>query len=183
MPELRLQEHIKTDEVPYELWVRQGYLTLTSGLYGVKTDYKLIMQELRELKSKYELDVIGVGYDQHNVEGILADLEEIFECDLTNITQSAKSLNDATLDFQLSVKAGLVEYNRFNELLTWSMLNAVTVSNSFGEIKIDKQSAKNRIDPCDAVIDAWKLHMIDKRDKKPDGEALLEAWLQSRRRR
>ena len=183
MPELRLQEHIKTDDVPYQLWARQGMLTLTSGLYGIKTDYQAIMQDLREIKSKYDLKVIGVGYDHHNIEGILSDLETIFDCDLTDIVQSAKSLNDATVDFQLSVKAGLVEYDKRNQLLTWSMLNAVTVANSFGEIKIDKQSAKNRIDPCDAVIDAWKLYIMNKKDEKPDGEELLEAWLKSRRRR
>lgn len=183
MPELRLQEHIKTDDAPYQMWARQGLLQLTSGLYGIKTDYKRIIADLRELIASYELKVIGVGYDRHNIAGILADLEELFDgLDLTDIVQSAKALNDATIDFQLSVKAGLVEYNKHNQLLTWSMLNAVTVSNSFGEVKIDKQSAKNRIDPCDAIIDAWQLYMIAKKDKKPDGEALLEAWLNARRR-
>ena len=177
MPELRLQEHIGTDDVPYQIWTRQGLLTLTSGLYGIKTDYKRIIVELKELISKFELKVVGVGYDAHNISGVLADLEEIFDCDLTEVVQSAKVLNDATVDFQLSVKAGLVEYDKRNQLLTWSMLNAVTVSNSFGEIKIDKQTAKNRIDLCDAVIDAWKLYFINK-EGEPDGEKLLDDWLE-----
>ena len=179
MPELRLQEHIKTDEAPYQIWARQGLLTLTSGLYGIKTDYKRILAEMKEIIERNNLKVLGVGYDRHNIAGILSDLEEIFDCDLTDIVQSAKSLNDATVDFQLSVKAGLIEYDKRNQLLTWSMLNAVTVANSFGEVKIDKQSAKNRIDPCDAVIDAWQLYMTDKKDKKPSGEERLNAWLKS----
>ena len=179
MPELRLQEHIKTDEAPYQIWARQGLLTLTSGLYGIKTDYKRILAEIKEIIERNNLKVLGVGYDRHNIAGILSDLEEIFDCDLTDIVQSAKSLNDATVDFQLSVKAGLIEYDKRNQLLTWSMLNAVTVANSFGEVKIDKQSAKNRIDPCDAVIDAWQLYIIDKKDKKPSGEERLNAWLKS----
>lgn len=183
MPERRLQEHIQTDDVPYQMWTRQGLLTLTSGLYGIKTDYKLILADMKELIAEYDLNVLGVGYDHHNISGILSDLEDIFDCGLTDIIQSARVLNDATEDFQLSVKAGFVEYDKRNQLLTWSMLNAVTVSNSFGEIKIDKQSAKNRIDPCDAVIDAWKLYMTNKKNEKPDGEALLEAWLNARRRK
>ena len=177
MPELRLQEHIRTDDVPYQIWARQGLLTLTSGLYGIKTDYKLILREMKELISANSLKVVGVGYDRHNISGILSDLEEIFDCDLTDVVQSAKGLSDATVDFQLSVKAGLVEYDKRNQLLTWSMLNAVTVSNSFGEIKIDKQSAKNRIDPCDAVIDAWKLYLLSKNVKKISGSERLNAWL------
>lgn len=183
MPELRLQEHIKTDDAPYQIWAKQGLLTLTSGLYGIKTDYKRIIADLRELISKYKLEVIGVGYDRHNIAGILSDLEEVFEgIDLTDIVQSAKALNDATVDFQLSVKAGLVKYDKRNQLLTWSMLNAVLTTNSFGEVKIDKQSVKNRIDPCDAVIDAWQLYLLAKKNKKPNGEELLQAWLNARRR-
>lgn len=177
MPELRLQEHVKTDEAPYQLWANQRLITLTSGLYGIKTDYKRIIFEMKELIEKYDLKVIGVGYDGHNISGILADMEDIFSCDLTEIKQTTKALNDATIDFQLSVKAGLVEYDKKNQLLTWSMLNAVLVSAANGDVKIDKTSAKNRIDPCDAIIDAWQLYMIAKRDKKTDGKAALTAWL------
>jgi phage terminase large subunit-like protein len=32
-------------------------------------------------------------------------------------------------------------------------------ANSFGEIKIDKMLQKNRIDPCDAALDAHKIAM------------------------
>lgn len=79
--------------------------------------------------------------------------------DLVEIVQSAKSLNDATVDFKLEAEARNVIYDRRNKLLTWSMANAKTVSNSFGEIKIDKDpsSKTKRIDPVDAVIDAHKL--------------------------
>ena len=98
---------------------------------------------------------------------------------MVEIVQSAKALNDATRDFQLSVKAGLVEYDKRNQLLTWSVVNAITTENSFGEIKIDKQSAKNRIDPCDAIIDAWKIYLLNKKIKKPSGTDRLNAWLKS----
>ena len=48
-------------------------------------------------------------------------------------------------------------YNRKNELLTWSIVNAKTVSNGYGEIKIDKDKRQKRIDPVDSAIDAHKL--------------------------
>lgn len=74
--------------------------------------------------------------------------------------QSARSLNDATIDFQLEVKAHNVEYDKKNKLLTRSMNDAIlSEPNSFGEIKIDKMLQKVRIDPCDAIIDAHKLAM------------------------
>lgn len=175
MPELRLAEHEKTDDVPYRMWVNKGLLTLTSGAFGVKTDYKFIINHLKELIEKYEIKIEEVGYDNHNASVFLQDLE-FLACDLTEIKQSAKSLNDATVDFQLSVKANQLLYDKENDLLKWSIANASITSNSFGEIKIDKQAQKYRIDPVDAVIDAWKIMLINRLEYNPDAE--FDDWFE-----
>jgi phage terminase large subunit-like protein len=58
------------------------------------------------------------------------------------------------------------------------MVNAVlNAPNSFGEVKIDKMTQQNRIDPCDAVIDAWKLYLENKGEKMSEGEDALANWL------
>ena len=69
-------------------------------------------------------------------------------------------------------------YDKHNELLKWSIANATTTSNSFGEKKIDKQSQKNRIDPVDAIIDAWKIMLLNK-EKNINNDELVENWLNS----
>lgn len=178
MPERRVEEHEKTDDAPYRLWATSGILILTSGMYGIKTDYQKIISTLRDLIAEHDLKVIGVGYDAHNIAGILAQLEEILPCDLTEISQSARSLNDVTIDFRQSVEAGLIRYDRKNALLTWSMLNAIlNAPNSFGEVKIDKVKQTNRIDACDAILDAYKLYFEDKNNSVSQGEEALAAWL------
>ena len=179
MPELRLAEHIRTDDAPYGVWKDAGLLTLTSGIYGIKTDYKYIISDLSRIMNEYEIEVIGCGYDDHNAGAFLSDLEDVLSCDLTLVKQSARSLNDATKDFQLSVKAGEVSYDRRNALLTWSMVNAViSAPNSFGEIKIDKMTQTNRIDPCDAVIDAWVVYFHGHNNPAIDAEESLSIWLE-----
>ena len=179
MPELRLAEHIRTDDAPYGVWKDAGLLTLTSGIYGIKTDYKYIISDLSRIMNEYEIEVIGCGYDDHNAGAFLSDLEDVLSCDLTLVKQSARSLNDATKDFQLSVKAGKVSYDRRNALLTWSMVNAViSAPNSFGEIKIDKMTQTNRIDPCDAVIDAWVGYFHGHNNPAIDAEESLSIWLE-----
>ena len=178
MPSLRLAEHERTDKAPYRLWARAGLLNLTDGAYGIKTDYKAILSDLSGLIRRHNIKIIQCGYDSHNAGAFLADLDEVLGCDLVEIRQSARSLNDATKDFALSVKAGTVRYDKNNALLTWSMKNAiVSAPNSFGEIKIDKMTQTDRIDPCDAVIDAWKLYFESRMKAKPDGKAALSAWL------
>ena len=181
MPELRVQEHEKTDDAPYRIWATSGQLVLTSGMYGIKTDYQKIIETLKDLIILYDLRIIGCGYDAHNIAGILAQLEEILPCDLTEISQSARSLNDVTIDFKQSVEAGIIRYDRKNSLLTWSMVNAIlNAPNSFGEVKIDKIKQTNRIDPCDAILDAYKLFFEDKNNSVSEGEEALSAWLNVR---
>ena len=178
IPELRSAEHERTDDVPYGYWVSRSLLTPTSGIYGIKTDYKHIVAELADMIETYQLQVIGCGYDRHNIDTLLADLENLLPCDLTDIAQSARSLNDTTVDFQLSVKAGTVVYDKENALLTWSMVNAIiSQPNSFGEIKIDKMTQKQRIDPCDAVLDAWKLYFTDGK-RAVDGNKNLDIYFE-----
>ncbi|WP_261786594.1 terminase large subunit [Fusobacterium necrophorum] len=176
MPELRLEEHEKTDDVPYRIWVREGLLTLTTGAFGIKTDYKFIISHLKEILEKYEIEIVECGYDAHNAGSFLADLD-FLGCDLTEVKQSAKSLNDTTVDFALSVKATQVLYDKKNSLLKWSIANATTTSNSFGEIKVDKQAQKNRIDPVDAILDAWKIMLLNKKEDVDINESVAD-WLE-----
>ena len=158
IPKMRVEEHIKTDRVPYDLWIKKGLLTVTETIGGIKTDYKYILRYLNDIICKYDLKVEQIGYDPRNADTFLVDLEEIGDC--VEIYQSARSLNDATEDFRLEIKAGNIEYNKENELLTWSIINAKVVYN--GEfIKIDKNKSHQRIDPIDAIIDAYKLAFKD----------------------
>lgn len=175
MPVLRLEEHNKTDKAPYSVWAKQGLLTLTDGGFGVKTDYKYITEHIKKLIELYDLKIIEVGYDAHNASAYLSDLD-FLGCDLTEVKQSAKALNEATVDFRLSVEAKQVQYDKRNDLFKWSGANATLTSNSFGEIKIDKQAQKNRIDPIDAVIDAWAIMLLNKKENI-DINAAVDDWL------
>jgi len=177
MPRARLEEHIRTDLAPYDIWEQEELLTVTGGKMDFKNDYKFITKHLIELRDEFELEYLGVGYDPHNADGFLADLEEL-GCPLTMITQSARFLNDATVDFQLLTRNGDIEYNEDNGLFIWSMINAKTVGNSFGEIKVDKEpnARTKRIDPVDAAIDSHVLSM--KLDTGIDIENEMQKYLE-----
>ena len=174
IPKNRVQEHINTDHVPYDLWIREGLVEVTETMGGIKTDYKYILAHLKKLIKEYELDVQWLCYDPHNASAFLADLEAL-GIDSVAVQQSARSLNDATVDFRLEIKAGHVHHDG-NGMLKWSLANAKTVSNSFGEIKIDKEYKIDRIDVVDAIIDAWTEAM--KGEVKPNANELLQLWLQ-----
>lgn len=173
IPKRRVQEHIKTDRVPYDLWIQQGLVIVTETMGGVKTDYKYIISYLTKIVKLYELDVQFICYDPHNASAFLSDLEAT-GIDSVSVVQSAKALNDATVDFRLEIESGNVEHDG-DEAMKWSIANAKTVSNSFGEIKIEKEYQTERIDIIYAIIDAWTMAM--KGEEKPDINESVEMWL------
>ena len=188
IPASRVDEHIKTDKTPYDVWIQKGLVTVTQTLGGIKTDYKYIIKYLKDLIKEYGLKPQLVCYDPHNASAFLSDLEAL-GFDSVTVTQTAKELNDPTVDFRLEILAGNVEIEGVevgaegkkkvvpvDGLLTWSIANAKTVSNNYGEIKIDKDITTDRIDPIDAIIDAWKAAM--KEEYKPDINETVNEWLE-----
>lgn len=176
IPINRMYEHMELeDNAPYIIWEKEGLLTATKASGGIKTDYKAVLEHLHNLVDAYELELIGIAYDPHNASAFLQDLEE-FDCDLISVTQSAKNLNDATVDFRLEVKAGGIEYHEDNKLLTRSMNDAVIIKTCYGDIKIDKVAQKNRIDPCDACICAHIIAMAQEIEEITTDE-IAEAYL------
>ena len=168
MPRGRLEEHVETDLAPYDMWEMQGLITVTGGSTDYMNDYKFIVSHLKELRDRLGLTFKSIGIDPHNAPGVMQDLEE-FGCPVITITQSARNLNDATVAVQLLTKSGQIEYDRSNELLTWSMINAAIVRNSFEEIKVDKKPGARfkRIDPVDAFIDSHYVLLLNTGENAP----------------
>ena len=179
MPRGRLEEHVETDLAPYDLWEDKGLLTVTGGSGDFKNDYKFIIKHLKELQQEYNLQYKGIGIDPHNADGILSDLEG-FGCPILIVTQSARFLNDATVDIQLAVKSEKVKYDKSNELFVWSVTNAKIVKNSFDEKKVDKEPRAKfkRIDAVDAWIDAHTTMMKYRTKEVVDVKTELEKYLE-----
>ena len=179
MPRARMEEHIATDIAPYDLWEKEGLITVTGGQATYKNDYKFIVKFLKDIIEKYDLNIQAIGYDPHNADGFLADLEE-FGVPLLEIKQSARFLHDGTEDMQLNIESRKIKYNKKEELLGYSVSNAKIVRNSFGEKKIDKEkdSKNKRIDPVDAVIDAHITQMKFKEEETVDYNKEMEDYLE-----
>lgn len=74
IPASRVDEHIKTDKVPYDVWISKGLVTVTETLGGIKTDYKYIIKYLEDLIKQNDLKPQLVCYDPHNASAFLSDL-------------------------------------------------------------------------------------------------------------
>ncbi len=178
MPRGRLSEHIQTDIAPYDLWEKRGLITVTGGETDFRNDYGFIVNKLAEVVGKYDLQVQAIGFDPHNADAFTADLEQ-FGAPLIKVTQSARALNDATMDVQLLVKSGMFAYDEDNELLSWSFVNAKLTFNSFGECKVDKKDDRfKRIDPVDACIDAHFARIAQQEAEVTDVDEEMRNYLE-----
>lgn len=157
IPEGVVKDKIKTDNVPYDLWVKKGLITLTTANEGLITDYWEVLKYIEDMQNMYELNIKQIGYDSHGASMLVSELESRgYEC--IQIPQSCAKLDEPTVNFRDLVKVEQIEHDG-NNVLSYAVNNAEIDSNSFGEIKISKKSKFKRIDPLASGIFAHKLAM------------------------
>lgn len=103
LPKAGLEERVKNDKIPYDLWARQGYLTLTEGDV---IDYTVIEQTILEINKFH--NVIELPSDRAMAAMLLQRLEKkSLVC--VDVPQTYASLTDPMnqLEILLKGQAGL----------------------------------------------------------------------------
>ena len=162
--------------MPYDRYAINGYLSLTdcNGHNAYILDYKFIANYLKNFIKDNNLTVLMLGYDEMGIGGIMQDLDDI-ETEKVPIGQYPKSLNETCRNFQGTVAGRAICYDKNNELLNKSIVNAVCVYNSKKELIIDKKMQRNRIDAIDALIDAWKCMLLAPQNNESTDS--IDDWL------
>lgn len=181
MPKEKLQAHILQDKFPYDRAVLKGYLSLTDcdGTNGYIIDNNAIARFLKQFISDNKLKVKMLGYDAMGIGGIMSLINDI-PCEKVEILQTPKSLNETTRNFKGLVEAQQICTDKNNELLNWSVCNAISVVNSKQELLIDKQrhGKYRRIDPIDALLDAHKCYYLTiNTDNTDNSTQSVDEWL------
>ena len=85
-----LKERIQEDNVPYDIWVEKGYITLTEGS---QNDFSLVTQWFRSMIDKYDIRPLWVGYDPWNSQYWVKEMEDMgFE--MEKIRQGVYTLSE-----------------------------------------------------------------------------------------
>lgn len=150
IPEDTLQKKMRTDKVPYDLWAKQGWITVTDGAY---VDYRYIKRYIQELKQKYEWKIKEICFDKWNATQFAQEMEAEGYT-MVEIIQGIKTLGEPTKDFRAQVYSRNVIHNN-NPVLTWAIGNAVLRMDVNENIMLDKAKSTERIDPIAAVINAY----------------------------
>ncbi|MEC1650102.1 terminase large subunit [Bacillus vallismortis] len=168
MPEDTFHERMKTDNVPYDLWKKKGWLTTTDGAV---VDYDYIRAYIKRMEKEQGWRIMEIGYDPYNATQFAQQMEADGYT-MIEIRQGVATLSEPTKDFRAKVKAKKIIHPK-NDLLTWAMGNAVTKVDAQENIMLDKSKSTQRIDPAAALINA---HV---RASQVDTAVDLNAYIQS----
>lgn len=149
----KLVERANVDKFPYDAYERMGYISVTDTEI---VNQNAVIKYVEDFVKKHGLKIECLCFDPANASKIMIDMSDA-GYDVEEVYQSARSLNESTCGFREQVYEGNVAYLP-NPILNFAMGNAVIRSNN-GLIKIDKDAAKQRIDPVDATLCAFKLAM------------------------
>ena len=146
-----LESKIKRDGIDYISLERKGECTITTLESGV-IDYDDVFNFVQNLILENDLNVKYICYDPWNFAPLLTKFEKegypLFE-----VRQGTKTMNIPTRDFREKLYNGRIKHYG-NKILAYSISNAILKVDNNGVI-IDKARNSNRIDPVDALLNAY----------------------------
>jgi phage terminase large subunit-like protein len=155
IPESTLFTKMKTDKVPYDRWVKDGWITVCPG---AQVDYKQMIDYVDKYIEKLGLILKEECFDRYMAERLMPELSERGRT-VIQIPQGIPTLGEPTKDLRARVYNKTLIHND-NPVLNWAMGNAVVRKDHNENIMLDKSKAAERIDPAASLINAhvrvWK---------------------------
>lgn len=140
-PEQAVEERSKRDRVPYDVWARQGFLTLTPG---ASVDYEWVAMRLAETAEDCDLSVIK--FDRWRIDVLKKELESLgVDLPLEPHGQGYKDMSPALETLEADLVNHRIRHG-MHPILTWCASNAIAVADPAGNRKLDKSKSSGRID-------------------------------------
>ncbi len=151
LPEDNMAERVKRDKVPYDVWARQGFITLTPGN---TIDYTFIIAQIQKDMTDYHIRELA--FDRWGSQKITGDLQDLgFEIEgkrsLIQFGQGFASMSPPTKEVETMVLKGNLAHGG-NPVLAWNVSNVAIKTDAAGNVKPDKEKSIERIDGAVAMI-------------------------------
>src|SRR5262249_23141008 len=146
-PEDNLVERVRRDRVPFDVWARHGFLTLTEGNV---IDQDRIEQRLHELAQLYQIESIAI--DPWNAARLLPRLHAD-GVPAVPVPQTLGSLTAPTKALETLVLQGRLRHGG-NPILRWNAGNVTVELDAAENMKVSKKRSIERIDGISALVNA-----------------------------
>lgn len=151
------------DNVPYDLWIEQGYMRTCPGK---KCDKRIFLEWFKELRDTEDLYVMFIGYDPWHIDDtLLREFEmEFGKNAMIPVRQGVISLSEPMKQLAVEFEEHHVIYNN-NPIDKWCLINTAVKTDVNGNIQpVKTLDPRNRIDGTVALLCAYKV-LQDNMDK------------------
>ena len=152
LPGEKLEDAIRRDGIPYDIYLKKGWLALSGDNF---IDYHDCYNWLTEMVTQYELLPLKVGYDRYSAQYLIQDLNAYgFQ---TDDVYQGDNLWPVLQEMEGMIKDGRVRIGD-NALLKIHLLDAaIKMSTERGRGRLVKLSHNAHIDGVAALADAFTV--------------------------
>jgi phage terminase large subunit-like protein len=145
IPEDNLRQRVHDDRVPYDAWLRAGWIMATPGNV---VDYEWIFADIDDDAHDYDLQ--EVAFDRWGASRVVTVLQEK-GLTMVEFGQGFASMSPPMKELERLIRTHELEHGN-NPVLTWMADNLVARQDPAGNIKPDKDASREKIDGMVALI-------------------------------
>ena len=162
IPTNYLEKKITEDKIPYDKWIKTGWMRLSGDS---KIDYHDITKWFLEEVQENDLRPLWIGYDSWNAEFWKQEMVDS-GFDMVEVRQGYKTESAPLKQMKADLMDKKINYNN-NPILKWNLSNVAIKQDDNENIMITKEKSKQRIDGVASLMDAYVI-FVNKRSKYLD---------------
>jgi phage terminase large subunit-like protein len=159
IPTNSLEKKVKDDRIPYDKWLKAGWLRLSGDS---KIDYHDVTEWFLEEVRNNDLRPLYVGYDSWNAEYWKVEMAGL-GFNMIEVRQGCKTMSSPMKIMKADLIDKKINYNN-NPILKWCLSNTTIKMDSNENIQPDKEKSRQRIDGAVSLIDAYCI-FVDKQQE------------------
>lgn len=159
IPTNLLEKKVKDDRIPYDKWLKAGWIRLSGDS---KIDYHDVTEWFLEEVRDNDLRPLYVGYDSWNAQ-YWCDEMKGYGFNMIEVRQGMKTLSSPMKIMKADLIDKKINYNN-NPILKWCLSNTTIKMDSNENIQPDKEKSRQRIDGAVSLIDAYCI-FVDKQQE------------------
>jgi len=152
LPEDLLEQRVREDKIPYDIWKQQGLLETTPGN---KVHYKFVTEWFLKVQNELDIYIPWIGYDSWSATYFVEEMTNYFGKEsMEAIIQGKKTLSGPMKSLGADLESKKVNYNN-SPITKWNLSNVVAEIDKNGNIQPVKGNQRKRIDGFAGLLDAY----------------------------
>lgn len=153
LPEDLLEQRVREDKIPYDIWREQGLLRTTPGN---RVHYKYVTEWFLEMQNELDIYIYSGGYDGWSATYWVEEMKETFGKDTWQpVIQGKKTLSGPMKALGADLDKKVINYNN-NPILKWCLSNtAIDIDKNDNIQPIKTSNQRKRIDGLASLLDAY----------------------------